>query len=63
MRTVREFIGKHRAEIDEAIRRAEPNARRLDDERRRVWILTHDEFYRWATGNGAEPGGLFDAGA
>jgi len=41
------WIKENRRQIDEAIRRAVPNAR-IDDAERRLWILNDEGLYRWA---------------
>lgn len=46
--SIREFIRRHRAEIDAAIKRACPNCGRLNDEDRRQWILNNEGLYCWA---------------
>lgn len=50
--SLRDFIRQHRAEIDTAIRRAVPNAR-IDDEERRLWVLNDEGLYMWARSEGA----------
>ena len=50
--TIREFIRKNRAELDEAIKRQVPNIRHLDDDERYQWILNDEGLYNWARGEG-----------
>ena len=47
--SIRTFIKKHRAEIDETIRSRVPNiGRKLNDEERRLWVLNDWPLYLWA---------------
>ena len=54
--SIRQFIKKHRQEIDECIIRAlggDPQAHRYkNDEERRLWILNDEGLYRWARSEG-----------
>jgi len=49
--TLREFIRANRAELDEAIQRACPGAKRNDEERR-LWVLNDEGLYNWARAEG-----------
>ena len=46
-KSLREWIKENREEIDVAIRRACPNCR-IDDAERRLWILNDEGLYNWA---------------
>jgi hypothetical protein len=57
--TMREFIRKNRAKLDEAIDRAENYGRKTpiekgkrNDNDRQVWILNDEGLYRWARSEG-----------
>ena len=52
--SMRRFIRKHRAMIDEAIRRAWPNAGRLNDDDRAEWIHNDESLYNWARSEGVK---------
>lgn len=52
--TLREFIKENREELTAAILRACPNARRIDDEERRLWILNDEGLYNWARSRGVK---------
>lgn len=52
--TMRQFIREHRAEIDEAIRRACPNVGTLNDADRQLWILNDEGLYNWARSQGVK---------
>jgi len=54
--TLRQFIKKHRAELDTCIARAidEPKNPRANDEERRMWILNDNELYHWARSEGVK---------
>jgi len=49
--SIYEFIKNNRKEIDEAIKRAVPEAR-IDDDERRLWILNDEGLYNWAKSEG-----------
>jgi hypothetical protein len=52
--TLEQFIRKNRRELDKAIRRHYPNVKKLNDDERRVWILTDEFFYVWAKSAGVK---------
>lgn len=53
--TMREFVRKHRDELDQCIENAlggaEYHTRRNDDERR-LWVMNDEGLYRWARSEG-----------
>lgn len=49
--SLREFVRLNRVELDQAIRRACPNCR-LNDEERRQWVLNDEGLYLWARRSG-----------
>ena len=49
--SLQDFIKNNRQEIDEAIKRAVPNAK-INDEERRMWILNDEGLYGWAKSEG-----------
>jgi hypothetical protein len=51
-KSLRQFIREHREELTQAILRACPNAERIDDDERRLWILNDEGIYRWARSEG-----------
>jgi hypothetical protein len=52
--TLEQFIKKNRRELDKAIQRKYPNVKKLNDDERRVWILTDKFFYIWAKSAGVK---------
>lgn len=50
-KTLKSWIAAHRKELDEAIQRACPGAKRNDDERR-LWVLNDEGLYKWAKSEG-----------
>ena len=50
--TLKQFIRKNRRELDKAIQRKYPNVKKLNDDERRVWILTDKILYIWAKSAG-----------
>lgn len=46
-----QFIKENRAEIDAAIKRANPNQVTFNDGERRLWVLNDEGLYRWARSN------------
>lgn len=50
--SIHDFIRAHREELDAAILRACPNAGRIDDAERRLWILNDEGLYNWARSEG-----------
>ncbi len=52
--TMRQFIRKHRGEIDGAIRLACPNLGKFNDKDREGWILNDEGLYLWAKGEGVK---------
>lgn len=55
--TLRQFIRKHRAELDACIERAlgGPDKHRYrNDEERRQWVLNDEGLYRWARSEGVK---------
>ena len=52
--TLEQFIRKNRRELDKAIQRKYPKVKRLNDDERRVWILTDEFFYVWAKSAGVK---------
>ncbi|HVP76648.1 MAG TPA: hypothetical protein VMV04_02025 [Thermodesulfobacteriota bacterium] len=52
--TLRQFIRKNRRELDKAIQRKYPNVKKLNDDERRVWILTDKILYIWAKSVGVK---------
>jgi hypothetical protein len=52
--TLEQFIRKNRRELDKAILRMYPNVKKLNDDERRVWILTDKFFYSWAKSAGVK---------
>jgi len=51
--TLKEFIKKNKQEIDNCIRKATPNFR-INDEERRMWILNDESLYNWAKAEGVK---------
>ena len=52
--TIEQFIRKNRRESDRAILRKYPKVKKLNDDQRRVWILTDEFFYSWAKSAGVK---------
>ena len=52
-KTLKMFISQHREEIDTVIRKACPNCR-INDAERRLWILNDEFLYLWARGEGVK---------
>lgn len=52
--TLEQFIRKNRQELDKAIKRKYPHVKKLNDDERRVWILTDEFFYGWAKSAGVK---------
>ncbi len=50
--TLKKFIRKNRLELDEIIQRKYPKVKKLNDDERRVWILTDNDLYVWAESEG-----------
>lgn len=50
--SLRAWIKANRVELDKCIKRACPNTR-LDDEQRRLWVLNDEGLYNWARSEGA----------
>lgn len=50
--TIREFIGKHRADLKEMIRARVTRDFEIDDEEIRLWILNDEGLYLWARSEG-----------
>jgi len=50
--SLREFIRRHRSEIDAVIRRACPNNKHFNDNERRLWVLNDEGLYLWARSEG-----------
>lgn len=49
---MRDFIKKHRAELDAIIKGKVPNVRKLNDEDRADWINNDEGLYNWARREG-----------
>ena len=49
--TFKQFIKENKEEIDRCIKKAVPDAKINDDERR-LWILNEENLYLWARRNG-----------
>jgi hypothetical protein len=49
---MRDFIRKHRTEIDDTIRGACSNIGRLSDDERENWIMNDEGLYNWARREG-----------
>lgn len=47
-KSIQVFIRENRAAIDAAIIKACPNIGRLNDEKRREWVLNCESLYWWA---------------
>ncbi|HUL20066.1 MAG TPA: hypothetical protein VLZ10_01335 [Thermodesulfobacteriota bacterium] len=52
--TLKQFIRKNRRELDKAIQRNYPNVKTLNDDERRVWILTDKILSIWAKSVGVK---------
>jgi len=52
--TLEQFIRKNRRELDKAIQRKYPKVKKLNDEKRRVWIFADEFFYIWAKSAGVK---------
>ena len=52
--TLPQFIQKHRAELDAAIRVRCPNIGTLNDKERRLWVLNNEYLYQWARDEGVD---------
>jgi hypothetical protein len=50
---LKNFIKENKKEIDEHIKRACPNCR-LNNEERRLWILSDEGLYNWARSMGVK---------
>lgn len=49
--TFKQFIKENRKEIDQCIKKAVPDVK-INDEERRLWILNDESLYLWARRNG-----------
>jgi hypothetical protein len=49
--TLKNFIKENREELDECIKKACPNCR-LNDNERRLWIFNDEGLYLWARSEG-----------
>lgn len=56
-KSMRQFIRENRAELTEAIQRAQgnwPPTYQLSDKEREAWILNDEGLYRWAKSEGVK---------
>ncbi len=51
---LKRFIRKNRQELDRIIKLKYPKVKKLNDDERRVWILTDDYLYVWAESEGVK---------
>lgn len=49
---LREFVKKHRADLDTFIRRKVPNCGTLNDAERAQWVSNDEGLYNWARREG-----------
>ncbi len=52
--TLKKFVRKNRRELDKVIELKYPKVKKLNDDERRVWVLTDDDLYVWAESEGVK---------